>query len=51
MDLPNQGRMSKLELTDVQYSPEVMYTLISVGNQREGICGEIQGWKVTLMVI
>ena len=32
MDLPNGHGTSKLGLTDVQYSPEVAYTLVSVGN-------------------
>jgi hypothetical protein len=31
VDLPNSRGSSKLELTDVQYSPEVAYTLVSVG--------------------
>jgi len=35
VDLPNGGKRSKLELTDVQYSPEVAYTLVSVGNLDE----------------
>ena len=32
VDLPNGTGRSKLELHDVQYSPEVAYTLVSVGN-------------------
>ena len=35
MDLPNGTGTSKLELTDVQYSPEIAYTLVSVGNLDE----------------
>ena len=46
VDLPNQGRMSKLELTDIQYSPEVAYTLISVGNLNEkGFVVKFRGGK------
>ena len=32
VDLPNGHGTSKLGLTDVQYSSEVAYTLVSVGN-------------------
>jgi hypothetical protein len=32
VDLPNGTGRSKLELTNVQYSPEIAYTLVSVGN-------------------
>jgi hypothetical protein len=32
VDLPKAIGRTKLELTDVQYSPEVTYTLVSVGN-------------------
>jgi hypothetical protein len=32
VDLPNGTGRSKLELTDVQYSTEVAYTLVSVGH-------------------
>ena len=35
VDLPNGMGMSKLELSDVQYSPEIAYTLVSVGNLDE----------------
>ena len=35
VDLPNGSETSKLELTGVQYSPEVAYTLVSVGNLDE----------------
>ena len=35
VDLPNSIGTSKLELMDVQYSPEVAYTLVSVGNLDE----------------
>ena len=35
MDLPKGLETSKLELTGVQYSPEVAYTLVSVGNLDE----------------
>jgi hypothetical protein len=35
VDLPNGGKRSKFKLTDVQYSPEVAYTLVSVGNLDE----------------
>jgi hypothetical protein len=31
VDLPNGIKSSKLELNDVQYSPQVAYTLVSVG--------------------
>ena len=49
MDLPNHGRMSKLELTDIQYSPEVAYTLmslVSVGNlDQKGFVVKFGGGK------
>ena len=49
VDLPNHGRMSKLELTDVQYSPEVAYTLmslVSVGNlDQKGFVVKFGGGK------
>ena len=35
VDLPNGVRSSKLELTEVQYSSQVAYTLVSVGNLDE----------------
>ena len=35
VDLPKSIGRTKLELTDVQYSPEVAYTLVSVGNLDE----------------
>ena len=35
VDLPNGARTSKLELMGVQYSSEVAYTLVSVGNLDE----------------
>ena len=31
MDLPNCKEKSKLELTNIQYTPEVAYILVSVG--------------------
>ena len=35
VDLPKSIGRTKLELTDVQYSPEVAYMLVSVGNLDE----------------
>ena len=32
IDIPNGLKMSKLQLTEVLYSPEVGYTLVSIGN-------------------
>ena len=32
IDIPNGLETSKLQLTEVLYSPEVGYTLVSVGN-------------------
>ena len=41
MDLPNGIGSSKLELSEVQYSPQVAYMLVSVGTLDEN------GYKVT----
>src|SRR5271169_5112119 len=49
IDVPNGAEMSKLQLVEVLYSPEVGYTLISVGNlDDKGFVVTFGGGKCTI---
>jgi hypothetical protein len=50
VDVPNGADRSKLQLTEVLYSPEVGYTLVSVGRLDEnGFSANFSGGKCTIM--
>jgi len=49
VDIPNGADTSKLRLTEVLYSPEVGYTLVSVGHLDEnGFSANFSGGKCTI---
>ena len=49
IDIPNEGDFTKFRLQDVLYSPEVAYTLVSVGRlDEDGFSVTFGGRKCTI---